>query len=133
MITIGVSVGGTLLTVLVMVLVATGIFKCRKRCLGRDLEQQPLIPCECVYVCVSVRVCACMCECACVCVCVCVHVHDVHHAYAHACMPTQSNLRGRSGKNKLISQNQNGRCKKLLITKVSYIAEISPPLSTSGL
>ena len=47
---IGVSVGGTLLGALVTILVATGIFKCRKRRLGRDLEQQPLLHRECVYV-----------------------------------------------------------------------------------
>ena len=49
---IGVPVGCGLLGALVTILVATGIFKCRKRCLGRDPEQQPLIPCECVCVCV---------------------------------------------------------------------------------
>ena len=55
MIEIGVPVGGTLLTVIVMILVATGIFKCWKRCLNVDLERQPLISCECMYcVCVCV-------------------------------------------------------------------------------
>ena len=47
---IGVPVSGTLLAALVAILVATGIFKCRKRRLGRDLEQQPLLHRECVYV-----------------------------------------------------------------------------------
>ena len=47
---IGVSVGGTLLGALVTILVATGIFKCRKRRFGRDPERQPLLHRECVYV-----------------------------------------------------------------------------------
>ena len=49
---IGVRVGGTLLTVLVMILVATGIFQCRKRCRGQ--EQQSLLDCKCECVCVHV-------------------------------------------------------------------------------
>lgn len=60
---IGVPVGCGLLGALVTILVATGIFKCRKRCLGRDPEQQPLIPCECV--------------------CVCVHVSERKYVFAH--------------------------------------------------
>ena len=47
---IGLGVGGSLLTALVAILVATGIFECRRRCLGRDPERQPLLHRECVYV-----------------------------------------------------------------------------------
>ena len=46
---IGVPVGVGLLAAIVAILVATGIFKCRRRRLERDPEQEPLLPCE--YVC----------------------------------------------------------------------------------